>query len=252
MVNGTPANGSQSVTIIELENEVPQVTLTTSGGFGPSQNEFLENGGTVTDYRHFERSRLRSPITITLGFSGDAVFGTDYTASAQSITIGAGQTTGSITLTGKNDTTTGASQPVYVTITGITPANAATTVVGSGTAAAYIVYSQIGNPLPTISITPTNPSASENGGTIVLTISRSSAYDGSSSAEILFNPNGTDTAILGTNYTVTGGTLTFPFANPDLGFVFLDGLSTTITITGINDHLITPNLVFTRGDRLGG
>ena len=124
----------------------------------------------------------------------------------------------------------------------ITPANAATTVVGSGTAAAYIVYSQIGNPLPTISITASSPSASENGGTIVLTVSRTSAFDGSSSAEILFNPNGTDTAILGTNYTATdadGNELT------NGSFVFLDGLSTTITITGINDHLVTPNLVFT-------
>ena len=27
--------------------------------------------------------------------------------------------------------------------------------------------------------------------------------------------------------------------------VFLDGLSTTLTITGLNDHLITPNLIFT-------
>ena len=84
------------------------------------------------------------------------MFGTDYTASAQSITIAAGATSGSITLTGKNDSTTGASQPVYVTITSITPANAVTTVVGSGTASAYIVYSQVGNPLPTISITPSN------------------------------------------------------------------------------------------------
>ncbi len=129
-----------------------------------------------------------------------------------------------------------------MTILSITPANAATTVVGSGTAAAYIVYNQVGNPLPTISITASSPSASENGGTIVLTISRTSAFDGSSSVEVLFNPNGTDTAILGTNYTVTD-------ANGDVltngSFVFLDGLSTTITITGLNDHLITPNLIFT-------
>ena len=173
-MNATPANGSQSVAIIELENEVPQVALTTSSGFGPGNNEFVENGGSVTITATSTES-LSVPITIALGFSGDAVFGTDYTASGQSITIAAGSTSGSITLTGKNDSTTGASEPVYVTILSITPSNAATTVVGSGTAAAYIVYNQVGNPLPTISITASPPSASENGGTIVLTISRTSA-----------------------------------------------------------------------------
>lgn len=77
---------------------------------------------------------------------------------------------------------------------------------------------------------------------MTVTISRSNEYDGSSAVQLLFNPNATDTAILGTNYSVTdanGNQLT------NGSFVFLDGLSTTITITGINDHLISPNLNFT-------
>ena len=90
--------------MIELENEVPQVTLTTTGGFGPGQNEFLENSGTVTITATLTEA-VSVPVTINLGFSGDAVFGTDYTASGQSITIAAGATSGSITLTGKNDNT---------------------------------------------------------------------------------------------------------------------------------------------------
>ncbi len=79
VVNGTPANGSQSVTLIEIESNVPQVALTTSGGFGPGNNEFLENGGTVTITATLTEA-LAFNVTINLGFSGDAVFGTDYTA----------------------------------------------------------------------------------------------------------------------------------------------------------------------------
>ena len=43
VVNGTPANGSQSVTLIRLEaGDVSQVTLTTSGGAGPSETSSLK------------------------------------------------------------------------------------------------------------------------------------------------------------------------------------------------------------------
>ncbi len=242
VTNGTPANGSQSINIILLETEAPQVTLTTSGGSGPSQNEFLENGGTVTVTATLTQAAAVQ-VTIALGLSGDAVLGTDYSASSQTITIAAGATSGSITLTGLNDGRTGASAPIYVTILSITPASAATTIVGSGSVTAYVVFNQIGNPLPIISISESNAgSANENGGQIVLTISRTSAYDGSSEVQLIFDPNGTDTAVLGTNYSVSGSTLSGSGGNY---VVFIDGLSATVTITGINDHLISPNLIFT-------
>jgi predicted outer membrane repeat protein len=59
-------------------------------------------------------------VTIPLSFGGTAS-GSDYTASAASITIAVGQTTGSITLTGANSPNFGTSpQTVTVSIAGVT------------------------------------------------------------------------------------------------------------------------------------
>ena len=60
---------------------------------------------------------------------------------------------------------------------------------------------------------------------------------------MVFDPNGTDTGILGTNYKVTdanGNSLS------NGSFIFIDGLKTTITISGIVDPLAAqPKLGFT-------
>jgi Calx-beta domain/FG-GAP-like repeat/Carboxypeptidase regulatory-like domain len=240
---GTAAGGSQSVTLVELENLSPQVTLTTSGGVGPGLNEFSENAGTVTITATLTQP-VSSTITIALGFSGDALLGTDYKTTGQSISIMGGSTTGTITLTGLSDTRVGASAAIYVTIESITPSGLATTVVGSGTTTAYVVYNQVGNPLPFITITPTAPQVPDNG-SVVVTFTRTNQFDGSSAIQLLFNPNGTDTAVLGTNYKVTdanGNSIS------NGGFIFIDGLSTTITISGIVDPLAAqPKLGFTIG-----
>ncbi len=65
----------------------------TSGG------AFAEDGGTDTVTATLSAATT-VPISVELNFSGAAVQGTNYSTSAASITIGAGQTTGSITLTG--------------------------------------------------------------------------------------------------------------------------------------------------------
>ena len=238
---GTAAGGSQSVTLVELENQSPQVTLTTSGGVGPGLNEFSENAGTVTVTATLTQP-VTSTITIALGFSGDALLGTDYKTSGQAITINAGSTSGSITLTGLNDTRVGASAAIYVTIESITPSGVATTVVGSGTTAAYIVFNQVGNPLPFITVSPTAPQVPDNG-SVVVTFTRTNQFEGASAIQLEFDPNGTDTGILGTNYKVTdanGNSLS------NGSFIFIDGLKTTITISGIVDPLAAqPKLGFT-------
>ena len=56
-------------------------------------------------------------MTVTLGFSGTATNGADYTRSGTSIVIPAGSTTGSITLTGVDDALDEADETVVVDIT---------------------------------------------------------------------------------------------------------------------------------------
>ena len=72
----------------------PTVNLSdTSGG------AFAEAGGTDTVTATLSAATT-VPITVDLNFSGSAGEGSELSASANSITIAAGQTSGSITLTG--------------------------------------------------------------------------------------------------------------------------------------------------------
>lgn len=63
---------------------------------------FSENGGTATVTALLGNSS-ESNVTVNLAFVGDALYGLDYTASATTIVINAGSTSGSITLTGLDD-----------------------------------------------------------------------------------------------------------------------------------------------------
>ena len=75
---------------------VPPVSLSLSG------SPFSEDGGIAT-----VTAKLGNPsasnATVHLSFSGDAVYGVDYSASATTIVINAGTSSGSVTLTGLND-----------------------------------------------------------------------------------------------------------------------------------------------------
>ncbi len=95
------------------EDAAPPVTLGLTG------SPFAENGGRATVTATLAAvSGL--PTTVALGLSGTATPGTDYTASATSIEIPAGALSGSITLTGVNDTTRDPDQTVIVDITSVT------------------------------------------------------------------------------------------------------------------------------------
>src|SRR6185369_11462276 len=98
VTNGTE-NGTQQVTATITDDETaPLVNLILSG------SPLAENGGVAT-----VRATLSNPstqnVTVNLGFTGTATSGSDYVASSTSIVILAGATSGSITLTGVNDTT---------------------------------------------------------------------------------------------------------------------------------------------------
>ncbi|MFI5387811.1 MAG: Calx-beta domain-containing protein, partial [Fimbriimonadales bacterium] len=141
------------------------------------------------------------------------------------------------------DSKTGATAPIYISVFSISPAGAAQPIVGSP-AVADLVFSQAGgSELPIISLALSPSSAPENGGQMTLTISRTNGFDGPSAVQLVFNPNNADTAILGTNYSVTDANGN-QLSNGN-STVFIDALTTTVTITGIDDHVFTPNLTFT-------
>ena len=110
----TAANGvdtkSYQATVIA---DVPGVTLGISG------SSISEDGGTATVTATLSNISSQD-VTVNLAFSGTAVLGTQYTRDASSIPILAGQTEGSITLTGVQDNVFGLETTVVVGIGSVT------------------------------------------------------------------------------------------------------------------------------------
>jgi len=79
---------------------------------------FAESGSTMVVATLSSTSAQN--VTVDLSFAGSAVRNTDYSASATSIVILAGQLTGSITLTGLNDNLSEASESIVVDVTNMT------------------------------------------------------------------------------------------------------------------------------------
>jgi hypothetical protein len=111
VTNGTEAGAQQrTVTIIDDDDE-PLVTLSVTG------SPMAENGGTATVTATLSAPSEKN-VTVNLGFSGTATPATDYTRSADAVTIDAGSTTGDITLTGADDGDDDDDETIVVDMTG--------------------------------------------------------------------------------------------------------------------------------------
>ncbi|HET6327118.1 MAG TPA: FG-GAP-like repeat-containing protein [Planctomycetaceae bacterium] len=248
--NARIAGGSQSVTIIRTDSNTPGIGLALSGGGGPDGKTLFESGGTLTVTATLTQA-LIDPIQVNLGFSGTAILGTNYSASALFITIAAGKLSGSITLTGIPNTIPNLpAASLFVTIESIVDTTQNTTlnvprVPGAGTAQGQVVDNFIlGNPFgqnPVVSL-PTTPNLaiSDMGGTTTITISQSTTSQVDDRIELLFSGTG----VYGTNYIITdaGGNQLGSKQHPFGEVVIPRGqLSTTITVTGLDSGLIGPD-----------
>lgn len=101
------------VAVFDLIVISPNVTLSLSG------SPMSEDGGNGTVTATLSLASV-SNVTVSLAFSGTASLGSDYTRSGTSITIPAGSTSGSITLTGIHDLTHETDETVIVDIASVT------------------------------------------------------------------------------------------------------------------------------------
>ena len=90
----------------------PSVTLSIQG------NPISENGGRATITATLSATTTEA-VTVDLTFSGTAVLGTQYSVSSNEIIIPAGQTTGSITVTGINTNQNTGNQTIIATASSI-------------------------------------------------------------------------------------------------------------------------------------
>ncbi|MBL8825552.1 MAG: hypothetical protein JNM18_01115, partial [Planctomycetaceae bacterium] len=90
------ASSNSDLYLVNLQEST--VSVSVSGG------PIAENGGTATVYFTLNHAR-NEDVVIYDGVGGTATLSSDYSASAYSVTIPAGQTSGSITFTALNDST---------------------------------------------------------------------------------------------------------------------------------------------------
>ena len=113
VTNGTETGVQQVTATIRDDDAAPGVTLSVSG------SPLAEAGGVATVTATLSAvSGL--PVTVDLGYSGTAALADDYTHSGVQITIPAGSLTGSVTLTGVDDSLDEADETIVVEITGVT------------------------------------------------------------------------------------------------------------------------------------
>jgi Ca2+-binding RTX toxin-like protein len=127
----TPTPG-QSASLTIVDNDAPPTVSLSAVG-----TPLAENGGVAT-FTATLSSATTSPVTVGLDFTGTAANGTDYAPSANTITIPAGSTAGSITVTSAPDTLVEGDETIIAglgTVTGATAGtpNSATATISDGT-----------------------------------------------------------------------------------------------------------------------
>ncbi len=145
-----------------------------------------------------------SDTIVTLTATGTATgSGTDYTLSSNTITITAGNTTGTTTLTAVQDLLDEANETVIIDITGITGGDSATE---SGTQQQTITITD-DDAAPTVSIANTSLTEGNSGSSNMTFTATLSTASGQAVSVNYATSNGTATA--GSDYTAASGTLTF-------------------------------------------
>ncbi|MGV3611969.1 MAG: beta strand repeat-containing protein, partial [Fluviicola sp.] len=203
IISGTPERDWREV-------NPPKVTLS-------GTTTVLENSGTAVVLTATLSAPTGTNTVVTLTYSGTATNGVDYTASSVTITILAGATTGTATVTPINDGTYEGNETVITTITSVTGGNGATI----GTPASTTTTIVDNETVPTVSIAGGTTIGENSGGSVTLTVTLS----GPASVATVVNLGYTGTATSGTDYTAGVASVIIP----------ANSTTATLTITPVND-----------------
>ncbi|WP_229685195.1 Calx-beta domain-containing protein, partial [Pedobacter zeae] len=183
-----------TVNITDNDTSVATITAGTSG----SENGPVNGSFTVT-----LSNPSSQPTTITYTLGGTATEGSDYsTIVTKTITIPAGQTTGTITIPVLTDNIVEGTETVVATlVSSNSPLVSITTVPADKTATINITD----NTTATVTVAATKDGAEPGtAGEFTFTLSNASASD----TQITYNVGGTATS--GSDYTSIGTTVTIP------------------------------------------
>lgn len=208
--NGT-ANGTQQFTVTINDNDAkPTVTLSTAS------TGFSESGTNSTQITATLSAASGMATTVNLGYSGTATFNTDYTVPA-SITIPAGSTSASITITATNDSRDENDETIIVDITSVTNATESGTQQKTMT-----LYDDDAAPTVTIAWSKTSIGEAITGNSNAV-VTLSAVSDKTVTVTLAFS----NTATLNVDYTITGSSITIP-AGSTSGYVTMNNIPDTI------------------------
>ncbi len=186
----------------------PTVRLTSS------VTQFSEASGSATITATIDATQSQA---ITVSLNRTPTPGTDYSASAASITIAAGSTQGTITLTGIDDNISEGTENITVAISSVSGGLSANSSVSS------VSLGILDNdPIPGVSLSVSPTSISESGGTTTIV----ATADRPSSNPMVITLSYAGSAVRGTDFTAPA-TITIP-ANATTASVTLSALQDSI------------------------
>lgn len=191
---------------------------TTTVDFTSAAQTVTETAGSTTVTASIPSARSYD-ITIPLTFSGTALVSSDYTASSSSITISAGSTSGSITISLLNDSVADGTKTLTIDMTDPGNADLGTTIQHTIT-----ITDAGGAALPDANFSAATQTFTEAGGTVTATLTLSTA----STVDVYVPFTVTGTAVDGSDYSL----------NTSSPILFSAGqTSKTVSITITDDAL---------------
>jgi len=208
-VTNATESGIQQVTATITDDDFPTFMLVADNA------NIAEDGGTAVVTVTLS-SAANEVVTFNLTYLlGTATLNTDYTASAATISIPIGGSTGSITLTSQDDSADEPDETIVVDVASVTGA--------IETGAQQASTAIVDDDLVSVTLGLTGSPFAEDGGSATVTATLASA----TFSDVTVNLSFSGTATNGTDYTPSGASIFIPTGSP----------SGIITLTGISDMI---------------
>ena len=205
-----PSPTGETATVSIADDERPALTFTVA------PTTILENGGTATvTLATTDGTGITADTAIALSLAGTATKGTDYTISSESLTLTAGQSSVTATITATMDAASDDNETVVVTAS------------SGGTAIGTAQTVTITETLPTLSIAVNPASIAEAAGTSTVTVSTGTPFTADQTISLTLGGTATETS----DYTLSDTSLTLTAGET----------SVTTTVTAVQDTIDEPD-----------
>jgi thiamine phosphate synthase YjbQ (UPF0047 family) len=215
---GTPSSATGTI----LDDDVVVVDPTVSVTVNPTSVN--EDGAGALVYTFARAGDTTQALSVTYTVGGTATQGTDFPAQSGTVTIGAGQTTATVSINPTDDTVVEPNETIILTVTDGSNYNVGAPSSATGT----ILNDDVVVPDPTVSVS-VDPTIVDEDGTAALTYTFTRSGDATQALSVTYTVGGTATP--GTDFPVQSGTVTIGAGQT----------TATVTINPTDDTVDEPN-----------